>query len=298
MSETSNKVETTTANAETPVETSTLNTETSSDTTNENIGEVKENAIHKVRKAFGRTNEVRQSEALRQAEFEQMKKPDNIALEDLQDIELSEGKGVNYKQVVEALPDDAKTLLGNLRADYTRKTQELASQRKELEAQMKALTEGEFFQKVRERAGQEDVALDPYDTKSFESRIEQEVARRLQDMFEPVRQQQELQMRQMKLQEFKTAHPDLEDMKTEVADLLQRNTNLTLQDAYYIAKGKKNTSELAQLRDEVAERKAKMREVGLKIGQGTSANPSRPPSGLKGFELYQWFERQKAKKLG
>ena len=188
MSESSNTVETTTANAETPVETSTLNTETSSDTTNENIGEVKENAIHKVRKAFGRTNEVRQSEALRQAEFEQMKKPENIALEDLQDIELSEGKGVNYKQVVEALPDDAKTLLGNLRADYTRKTQELAQQRKELEAQMKALTEGEFFQKVRERAGQEDVALDPYDTKSFESRIEQEVARRLQDMFEPVRQ--------------------------------------------------------------------------------------------------------------
>ena len=298
MSEISNTVETTTANAETPVETSTLNTETSSDTTNENIGEVKENAIHKVRKAFGRTNEVRQSEALRQAEFEQMKKPENIALEDLQDIELSEGKGVNYKQVVEALPDDAKTLLGNLRADYTRKTQELAQQRKELEAQMKALTEGEFFQKVRERAGQEDVALDPYDTKSFESRIEQEVARRLQDMFEPVRQQQELQMRQMKLQEFKTAHPDLEDMKTEVADLLKSNTNLTLQDAYYIAKGKKTSSELAQLRDEVAERKAKMREVGLKIGQGTSANPNRPPSGLKGFELYQWFERQKAKKLG
>ena len=298
MSEISNTVETTTANAETPVETSTLNTETSSDTTNENIGEVKENAIHKVRKAFGRTNEVRQSEALRQAEFEQMKKPENIALEDLQDIELSEGKGVNYKQVVEALPDDAKTLLGNLRADYTRKTQELAQQRKELEAQMKALTEGEFFQKVKERAGQEDVALDPYDTKSFESRIEQEVARRLQDMFEPVRQQQELQMRQMKLQEFKTAHPDLEDMKTEVADLLKSNTNLTLQDAYYTAKGKKTSSELAQLRDEVAERKAKMREVGLKIGQGTSANPNRPPSGLKGFELYQWFERQKAKKLG
>ena len=59
--ETSNTADTTaTANAETNVETSTLNTETSSDTTNENIGEVKENAIHKVRKAFGRTNEVRQ----------------------------------------------------------------------------------------------------------------------------------------------------------------------------------------------------------------------------------------------
>ena len=135
--ETSNTADTTaTANAETNVETSTLNTETSSGEANENIGEVKENAIHKVRKAFGRTNEVRQAEALQRAELEQMKKPKNIALEDLNDVELSEGKGVNYKEVVAALPEDAKTLLGNLRADYTRKTQELASQRKELEAQM------------------------------------------------------------------------------------------------------------------------------------------------------------------
>ena len=43
---------------------------------------------------------------------------------------LTVRENVNYKEVVAALPEDAKTLLGNLRADYTRKTQELASQRK------------------------------------------------------------------------------------------------------------------------------------------------------------------------
>ena len=287
-----------TATVESTAGETTLATEASVEATDDNIGGEQESPIKKVRKAFGRTAQVRQEEALRQVEFEQMKKPKNISLEDMNEVDLPEGKGINYKEVVQALPEDAKTLIGNLRADYTRKTQELALQRKELEVQMAALTEGEFFQKVRERAQTPDVELDPYNTETFNARIEQEVARRLQDMFEPVRAQQELQMRQMKLQEFKTNHPDLENMKTEVADLLKTNVNLTLQDAYFIAKGKKNTSELAALQDENARRKAKMRENGLKISNGTSTSPNRPPKGLKGFELYQWFERQKQKKFG
>ena len=135
-----------------------------------------------------------------------MQKPETISLENLEDVNLPEGKGIDFRSVVEALPDDAKTLIGNLRADYTRKTQQLANQRKELEAQMKSLTESEFFAKVQERANQPDVQLDPYDTESFNQRIEQEVARRLNQMYEPVRQQQELQMRQLKLQEFKNQH--------------------------------------------------------------------------------------------
>ena len=290
-----------TAEATAPVETNvtaadtTLNTETSEAPAN---GET--NAVDwetsKPNKAFGRTNQVRQDEALKKATLETLKKPENIALDDLEDVELQEGKGVDYRKVIDALPDDAKTLLGNLRADYTRKTQELATQRKELEAQMKALTEGEFFQKVRERANTPDVELDPYNTETFNARIEQEVARRLQDMFEPVKQQQELQMRQMKLQEFKNKHPDLETMKVEVAEVLKNNPSLSLQDAYYITKGKQTNEKLALLERENAERKARMREVGLKINTGQQVNPNKPPKGLKGFELYQWFERQKSKK--
>jgi len=272
-----------------------LNTESSSGDTNENIGNESSKPPKKV---FGETAQNRQAEALRKAKLDQAKKPKSISLEDLADEDLPEGKGVDFRQVLEVLPDDAKTLIGNLRADYTRKTQELASQRKELEAQMKALTDGEFFKRVKEQASQPDVELDPYRTETFEARIQQEVARRMQEAFQPLQQQQELQMRQLKLQEFKTNHPDLDDMKHDVADLLKSNPSLSLQDAYFITKGKKSTTRLNALEQENAERKARMREIGLKIGQGKDVNPNNPPKGLKGYDLYQWFERQKQKKIG
>ena len=293
--ELSNNPEGTATTTESSVSETTLNTEASSGDTNENIGNESSKPTKKV---FGDTAHNRQSEALRKAKLDQARKPKSISLEDLADEDLPEGKGVDFRQVLEVLPDDAKTLIGNLRADYTRKTQELASQRKELEAQMKALTDGEFFKRVKEQASQPDVELDPYRTETFEARIQQEVARRMQEAFQPLQQQQELQMRQMKLTEFKTNHPDLDDMKHDVADLLKSNPSLSLQDAYFITKGKKSTTRLNALEQENAERKARMREIGLKIGQGKDVNPNNPPKGLKGYDLYQWFERQKQKKIG
>ena len=214
------------------------------------------------------------------------------AKEEVADIDLPTGKGVNFKTVVEALPEDAKTLIGNLRADYTRKTQELANQRKELEARMAALTESGVYDQVKELANREPVELDPYDTKSFEDRIEQEVSKRMEQLLKPIAEQQELQARQYKLQEFKTKHPDLEDMKVEVAEELQRNHHLALEDAYYIVKGRKNAQELQALRDENAHRKEQMRNAGLKIGTPRDFNPNRPPPNLKkGHEIYDWLKR-------
>ena len=293
--ELSNNPKGTATTTESSVSETTLNTESSSGDTNENIGNESSKPPKKV---FGETAQNRQAEALRKAKLDQARKPKSISLEDLADEDLPEGKGVDFRQVLEVLPDDAKTLIGNLRADYTRKTQELASQRKELEAQMKALTDGEFFKRVKEQASQPDVELDPYRTETFEARIQQEVARRMQEAFQPLQQQQELQMRQLKLQEFKTNHPDLDDMKHDVADLLKSNPSLSFQDAYFITKGKKSTTRLNALEQENAERKARMREIGLKIGQGKDVNPNNPPKGLKGYDLYQWFERQKQKKIG
>ena len=279
--------------AETTAEQTTLATETTETSGGENTKDIVKKATRDV---FGNTNQRRQEEALARAELEAIKKPENISLDDMQDVDLPEGKGIDFRAVIDKLPDDAKTLIGNLRADYTRKTQELANQRKQLESEMKALTESEFFTKVKERAEAPDVELDPYNTDSFNQRIEQEVARRLQEMYEPVRQQQELQMRQLKLQEFKTANPDLETYKTEVAAELKKNPNISLQDAYFIVKGRDSATKLRELEKENLERKAMMRENGLKIATGRHHNPNRPPKGLKGFELYQWFERQKAKK--
>jgi hypothetical protein len=244
------------------------------------------------------SHEVRREEALNRAKLETIKKPENISLEDMGTLDLPDGgvKGINYKEVVGALPEDAKQLLGNLRADYTRKTQELAQQRKELEARMKALTESEFMAKTREIAAQDDIELDPYDTKSFESRIEQEVARRLQDMMEPVRQQQELQMKQLQLANFKQQHPDLEDIKHDVAQVLQGNHSLSLEDAYWMVKGRKGYEKMNTLEAEAKERREAMRNAGLKIGTPRDFNPNKPPAHLKkGHEIYSWLSRNRKK---
>ena len=240
----------------------------------------------------GKNKGQRQVDALNQAKLQQMKIQQQASLEEVADIDLPTGKGVNFKTVVEALPEDAKTLIGNLRADYTRKTQELANQRKELEARMAALTESGVYDQVKELANRDPVELDPYDTKSFEDRIEQEVSKRMEQLLKPIAEQQELQARQYKLQEFKTKHPDLEDMKVEVAEELQRNHHLALEDAYYIVKGRKNAQELQALRDENAHRKEQMRNAGLKIGTPRDFNPNRPPPNLKkGHEIYDWLKR-------
>tara|TARA_R100000734_G_scaffold19051_1_gene17722 strand:+ start:1503 stop:2387 length:885 start_codon:yes stop_codon:yes gene_type:complete len=240
----------------------------------------------------GQNKGQRQVDALNQAKLQQMKIQQQASLEEVADIDLPTGKGVNFKTVVEALPEDAKTLIGNLRADYTRKTQELANQRKELEARMAALTESGVYDQVKELANREPVELDPYDTKSFEDRIEQEVSKRMEQLLKPIAEQQELQARQYKLQEFKTKHPDLEDMKVEVAEELQRNHHLALEDAYYIVKGRKNAQELQALREENAHRKEQMRNAGLKIGTPRDFNPNRPPPNLKkGHEIYDWLKR-------
>ena len=69
-----------------------------------------------------------------------------VSIDNLTDNEaLDEGghKGIDYNRVIGALPDDAKNLLSNIRADYTRKTQDLVNQRKELEALQASLITGE-----------------------------------------------------------------------------------------------------------------------------------------------------------
>jgi len=284
-----------TENSTTPegtADNSNLNTESTSQLGEFNIKEAAERSLKQ--NLNKRQNSI--DDAMRQAEFNNLKKPSTISLDDMSSLELpDESKGVDYKRVVETLPDDAKQLLGNLRADYTRKTQALAQQQKELEARMKALTESDFFKKTQEIANSQQVELDPYDIQSFETRIQQEVAKRMNEMFQPIQEQQQIQMKQLKFQEFKQAHPDMDSLKVEIANELTANHALSLQDAYFIAKGKVSAKRLAEIENERAYEKENARNIGLKIGTPRDSAPGRPPAGLSGYELYTWFERNPGK---
>jgi hypothetical protein len=221
--------------------------------------------------------------------------PESMTIEQLAEVAMSdEGghKGIDYGKVVSSLPEEAQKLMANLRADYTRKTQELAAQRKEVESLQQSLMNSEFNKTIDTLASAETVELDPYDTQSFETRIQQEVARRMQEMMKPIRQEQELNTKRQALESFKSQNPDLMDYRDDIVPLLQSNEALTLQDAYFIVKGKAQNEKLRILEQENTARKEKMREAGLKINAGTKGS-DRPPKGLKGYEIYKWLQARK-----
>jgi hypothetical protein len=220
--------------------------------------------------------------------------PSIEALSNAEALDDGGHKGIDYNRVISSLPEDAKNLLSNLRADYTRKTQELAEQRKSLEAMRNSLSNQEFNTKIDSVANAETVKLDPYDDNSFNARIEQEVARRLQEMMKPIRMEQELTNKRAQLDKFKSENPDLMDYREDIASLLKSNQALSLQDAYHIVKGRKTQDRLKELEAENMQRKEKMREAGLKISTGTRGS-DKPPKGLKGYEVYKWLEARKTK---
>lgn len=222
---------------------------------------------------------------------------ENATIDSLEEVNLPEGthKGINYNNVVEALPEDAQKLLANMRSSYTKKTQELAAQRKELQMQMEALQNSKVYENISEVA-QRETQLDPYDTETFNARIEEEVARRMQQMMKPMQEEYQLQQRKQKLDAWTAEHPDFKDYKTDIVELLKTNRALDLQSAYYIVKGKSQTEALKAQQAELKQYKDAARQYGLKVSAGNNVTSKRPPKGMKSYELYKWVKDNAAKR--
>tara|TARA_A100001201_G_scaffold61532_3_gene58736 strand:- start:3564 stop:4427 length:864 start_codon:yes stop_codon:yes gene_type:complete len=218
-------------------------------------------------------------------------------IETLQDVNLPDGthKGINYNKVISDLPEDAQKLLANIRSSYTKKTQELAAQRKEMQAQIEAMREAQVYEKVSEVA-ERNTQLDPYDTETFNARIEEEVARRMKQMLEPMQQQYELQQRKQKLDQWTSEHPDYIDYKQDIVSLLKQKPSLDLQSAYYIVKGKSQVAKQQELEQELKAHRETARQYGYKVSAGNTQTANKPPKGLKGYQLYQWIQNNKGVK--
>jgi len=215
-------------------------------------------------------------------------------------------KGVNYQEVVGALPDDAKKLVHNLRSSFTRKTQELAEDRKALaaarsalDAQRATLIESNFFKDVSEKAEKEVKNFDPYDNKSVEARIEQEVALRMKQMLEPIREANETQQRQSRLDSFKSEHPDLEGMKSDVANVLMANEHLNLEQAYWQVKGQQLHKQEQSQAAELKQYKSAAKAAGLKVGGASRGRGTGVPQFVLDQDdpvaIYQWLKSNKAR---
>lgn len=210
-----------------------------------------------------------------------------------------EHKGISFDEQIKALPDDSKKLLANLRRDYTQKTQELAKQRGEIEAQRKALFESDAFKAIQEMSQKELGEFDPYNPDSVLEHINRKVAEQFKDMLRPMQDAQVIQQKKAKLNQFMVEHPDLKNdevVRTQVKDLLMGNETLDLESAYWIAKGRSLTDANARQAEELGRYKSAAQSAGLKISGGTRLNNTvKPPDGLDAYGIYQWFQKHGAK---
>lgn len=210
-------------------------------------------------------------------------------------------KGIDYNQVINDLPEDAKKIVANLRRSFTTKSQEVAEQRKKLEAvaadlasQREALIQSDFFEDIKEKSVPEDGAtFDPYDPTSVEKRIEKEVALRLRQMLEPMHAEHRVQQQKNQVAAFKQQHPDLEDIKMDVAAALRQHEHLSLEQAYWQVKGQKLAGQEKETKAELKRYRQAAKDAGLKVGGTSRGKSSSIPKYVEdqgAVAIYKWLQ--------
>ena len=179
---------------------------------------------------------------------------------------------------VEAISPQAAELMRKQQADYTRKTQELAKTRREMLREREALQRG-----ARKIAPPEELGeFDPFNEQSVQARIEAEVARRLQDVLQPMQQEYELMAAEEAYQGFLQSHPDFEtdtELRAEVQAALEASPSLDLETAYYAVQGRRARYRAAEDKqrtqaERAARREAAVRGTGMPRKGGAPVRPS------------------------
>ena len=201
------------------------------------------------------------------------------------------------------LPEDVRKHIGNLRSSYTRKTQELANIRKELEAERIALQQqrestlnNPAYQRAVEIANNQE-EFDLYDPEGMKREIERQAALQLKQMLEPAREELMVKQRQMELQNFKSQHPELmnDEYRMPIAKMLTERPELKLEDAYFIVKAKVDAEKSSALKAELEAEKAARRSALMKTASGKATTPKGTPKFRNAWEAYQYH---KAKQQG
>lgn len=195
-------------------------------------------------------------------------------------------KGIRpINEYLHHLPEDLQKNLANLRAMATRKTQELAQLKKELEQERQKLTSerdlivnSPVFQKLKEVSGDEPV--DIWSEEGLKKAAQQEAAKLLQETFAPLREQLEIEQAQTRANNFVLEHPDAKDdpeLKGMIVTELQRREDLSLEDAYWLCKGRLTETRQAAAARQMAEQRAGQREALTKTSTGAATGAASRP---------------------
>ena len=204
------------------------------------------------------------------------------------------------------VPEDVRKHIANIRSSYTRKTQEIAQQRRELEEakaqvlnQRQSVLDNSTVKHFEQHITEEE--YDPYTAEGMQAEIKRQAALMLKQMMEPAQQkmQQEIEMerRTMALQQFKQQHPDLvsPEMKMPIAQLLAERPELKLEDAYYIVKSKMDNARASENAELERTRKSNRKSTLKSTSVGRSVSPSGTPKFRDAWSAYQWHKSQENK---
>jgi len=200
---------------------------------------------------------------------------EDVEIEDTAPDGKPRRRNLSWDDAIGQVPPDIASLMKNMRADYTRKTQELADQRRDFVREREALMKGADTLKDVEVP-----EYDPFNEQSVNARIEAEVNRRLREVLEPMQQEYEVMAAEDSYNNFLSAHPDFEDdqaLRSEVQYLLEGNEALDLETAYWAAKGKAAKMQ----RERAATRKKAERSARKEAAMKGTAAPRRASVGGK-----------------
>jgi hypothetical protein len=237
-----------------------------------------------------KTEEYKQQNA-KQEEEQKVRTYENISLDE----------GESFDAIYDTQPPEVQRLLGSLRGDYTRKMQALSKQRRELEDLQSTLTTSDAYKALQQAATEASASgeeFDPFDTNSFQAYVDRQVTQKLQQVLQPLAEQQQQNANMRKLNDFMDQHPELktdENIRSAVRDMLVANESLNLQQAYWIVKGQQSKHLQQQQQKQEQQKKDINRQVASRIGNGRKNGLTIPPNAheLKGVDIYEMLLAQK-----
>ncbi len=225
------------------------------------------------------------SEQPEPTEVEASDQPQLSPLEALADMEIDapeDAEIIPLDQLAKSLPPAARATIRALQADYTRKTQALAEERRRLEAAMEeqrriieAVTKAipELEEAASKAPRTDDGAIDLYDPDGLKGQI----AEALRAVLSPVQEEVVKAQRAAEVAKFRAEHPDFDDLKEDIRALLSEREDLRLEDAYYIARGKR-----------AAEMRRAQAEQVRQVGPRSPASSHTRPKFRSMHEAYEW----------
>ena len=185
-------------------------------------------------------------------------------------------EGESWDSIYSSQPAEVQRAMAEMRKAFTRKTQDLAAEKRKVEAQNRALMESGIVDQLASDAGKVPEDFDPFNPEHLQQVIEAKVASRLQQVLEPLHKQNQQHEARARYESFKEQHPDLTSdasIKDGVYKALQADPSLKLESAYWMVKGKtlaaqqRDQQERSEVRRRAAQRAAQVTGRGSRPGK-------------------------------